>query len=255
LNREFIKGILEKVKNEEISVKEALERLKALPFESLEFARVDHHRQIRRGFPEVVFCQGKSVAQVKLIVQKLYEKNALVLATRAEREAYRAVKEVIPEAVYHERARVIVAGSPRPVLNREKFILVISAGTGDIPVAEEAKVTAEVMGNRVEILYDAGIAGVHRLFEEKELVSKANVLIVVAGMEGALPGLVGGLVERPVIAVPTSIGYGANFAGLSALLTMLNSCSPGIAVVNIDNGFGAGYLASLINNMNLERLE
>lgn len=254
MNREYIKDILEKVKKNTLQVEEALEKLKDLPFESLGFARVDHHRTLRRGFPEVIFCEGKTPSQIKAIAQKLWEKNNLLLATRASQRVYRTIKEVIAEAVYYPEARIVVAGETKPVIDRKKFILVISAGTGDIPVAEEAKVTCRVMGNRVETLYDVGIAGVHRLVEEKDLLVSANVLVVVAGMEGALPGLVGALVEKPVIAVPTSVGYGASFGGIAALLGMLNSCSPGIAVVNIDNGFGAGYLASLINQMNLDQL-
>jgi len=250
MNKEYIKDVLRKVEKRELSLDEALEKLKDLCFENLGFARIDHHRELRRGFPEVIFCQGKSLDQIKSIAKAMLEKNKLLLATRASKEVYEVVRELTDKVFYHPVARVVVAGEPKSVKNREKFILVISAGTGDIPVAEEAKVTAEVMGNRVETLYDVGIAGVHRLMEEKELLKSANVLIVVAGMEGALPGLVGGLVEKPVIAVPTSIGYGANFGGISALLGMLNSCSPGIAVVNIDNGFGAGYIASLINQMN-----
>jgi len=240
MNREYIKDILEKVKKNTLQVEEALGKLKDLPFESLGFARVDHHRTLRRGFPEVIFCKGKTPSQIKAIAQKLWEKNNLLLATRASQRVYRAIKEVIAEAVYYPEARIVVAGKTKPVIDRKKFILVISAGTGDIPV--------------VETLYDVGIAGVHRLVEEKDLLVSANVLVVVAGMEGALPGLVGALVEKPVIAVPTSVGYGASFGGIAALLGMLNSCSPGIAVVNIDNGFGAGYLASLINQMNLDQL-
>lgn len=252
MDREFIEGILKKVKEGKLQVREALEELKNLPFENLNFVRIDHHRQLRRGFPEVIFCQGKSVSQIKTIAEKLWRRKNLIVATRANQEVYLAVKETVPEAVYYPQARVVAAGEARPIINKEKFILVISAGTGDIPVAEEAKITAQLMGTRVETLYDVGVAGVHRLLEEKKLLIKANVLVVTAGMEGALPGVVGGLVEKPVIAVPTSIGYGASFSGISALLGMLTSCSPGIAVVNIDNGFGAGYLASLVNHMNIE---
>lgn len=254
MEKEFIKKILEKVSNGELKIEEALEKLKSLPFEDLGFVRIDHHRHLRKGFPEVIFCQGKSLSQIKTIVKKIWEKGNLVIATRATKRIYRVIKEVIPEAVYYQEARIVAAGKSKPVINKENFILVITAGTGDIPVAEEAKVTAQLMGNRVETLYDVGIAGIHRLIEGKELLMNANVLVVVAGMEGALPGVVGGLVEKPVIAVPTSIGYGISLNGISALMGMLNSCSPGIAVVNIDNGFGAGYLASLINQMNMEKL-
>ena len=250
MRRELIRDILEKVKQGQLQIEEALERLKNLPFEDLGFVRIDHHRHLRRGFPEVIFCQGKSTSQIVTIAEKLWQKSNLIMATRANEEIYRAVKKVISQAVYHPQARIIHAGESKPVVDRKKFILVVTAGTGDIPVAEEAKVTAQVMGNRVETLYDVGIAGIHRLTDNRELLLKANVLIVAAGMEGALPGVVGALVDRPVIAVPTSVGYGASLGGFSALLGMLNSCSPGMAVVNIDNGFGAGYLASLINQMN-----
>ena len=251
MNKEFIKSILEKVKQEELSIDEALERLKTLPFEDIGFARIDHHRELRRGFPEIIFCEGKTISQIKTIAQKLWKRGNLIVATRASKEVYQAIGEIVPEVIYYPEARIVAGGKAKPVVNKKKFILVISAGTGDIPVAEEAKVISQLMGNKVETLYDVGIAGFHRILEEKNLLIKANVLIVVAGMEGALPGLVGGLVDKPVIAVPTSIGYGASFSGISALLGMLNSCSPGIGVINIDNGFGAGYFASLINNMNI----
>ncbi|MBE0478819.1 nickel pincer cofactor biosynthesis protein LarB [Candidatus Aerophobetes bacterium] len=252
MNRKFIEDILKKVQEGTLQLEQALEKLREFPFEDIGFVRIDHHRELRRGFPEVIFCQGKSIFQIKTIAERLWKKKNLVVATRADEKIYQAIKEVIPEAVYYPQARIVSAGEVKPAINKGKFILIISAGTGDIPVAEEAKVTAELMGNKVETLYDVGVAGIHRLLEEKKLVLKANVLVVVAGMEGALPGVVGGLVDKPVIAVPTSIGYGASFGGVSPLLTMLTSCSPGIAVVNIDNGFGAGYLASLINNMNIE---
>jgi len=252
MNRGYIEDILKRVSQQKISVSEAMRELKNLPFENLGFARVDHHRELRRGFPEVIFCERKTISQIRVIAKKMWEKSGLILATRASKEVYQEIREAIGDATYYPEARIVIAGKARPVIDSKRFILVISAGTGDIPVAEEAKVTAQVMGNRVESLYDVGIAGVHRLMEERELLTGANVLVVVAGMEGALPGLVGGLVDRPVIAVPTSVGYGASFKGISALLGMLTSCSPGVAVVNIDNGFGAGYLASLINQMNME---
>lgn len=252
MRREFIEDILKKVKENKLQIGEALDELKNLPFENLGFVRIDHHRQLRRGFPEVIFCQGKPISQIKTIAEKLWKRKSLIVATRADGETYNAVKEVIPDAIYYPQARMIVAGEAKPMVNKEKFILIISAGTGDIPVAEEAKITAQLMGSEVKTLYDVGVAGVHRLLEEKKLMVKANVLVVVAGMEGALPGVVGGLVDKPVIAVPTSIGYGASFSGISALLGMLTSCSPGVAVVNIDNGFGAGYFASLINSMNIK---
>ncbi len=250
MRKDFIREILEEVKQNKLSVDEALEKLKTLPFEDLKFAKIDHHRYLRRGFPEVIFCSGKTISQITDIAKSLWEKSNFLIATRASHEIYEAIKKVTPEAVYYPEARIVVAGKCKKINHPEKIILVVTAGTGDIPVAEEAKVTAQMMGNRVETLYDVGIAGIHRLFQNLGLVRSANVLIVVAGMEGALPGMVAAMVDKPVIAVPTSIGYGTNFGGLSALLSMLNSCSPGIAVVNIDNGFGAGYLASLINQMN-----
>jgi len=228
-----------------------LERLKVLPYEDLGYARIDHHRSLRKGFPEVVFCQGKTTEQSVEIIKRLSEKNSRVLATRASREVYERVLEFLPDARYNELARTISVVKDR--IDPIGHILVISAGTADLPVAEEAIETASIMGNRVERLYDVGVAGIHRLLGSIDRINEAKVLIVVAGMEGALPSVVAGLVDKPVIAVPTSTGYGASFKGLSALLTMLNSCVPGIAVVNIDNGFGAGYLASIINHIGEDR--
>ncbi len=245
---ESIRQLLENVKDGSVGVEEAVVKLKKLPFEDLGFAKVDHHRNLRNGYPEVIYCQGKTVAQVKAIVEKLMEKNNNIMATRAGREVFDAIREVTEDAVYHEAARIVVV-KQRPVELSKKVIAVVTAGTSDIPVAEEAAITAETMGNRVERVYDAGVAGIHRLFASADILMNANVLVVVAGMEGALASVVGGLVDKPVIAVPTSVGYGANFGGLSALLTMLNSCASGVGVVNIDNGFGAGYLASLINKL------
>lgn len=244
-----IADTLEAYREGQLSLGEAVDKLKILPYEDLEFAKIDHHRATRQGFPEVVFCQGKTVSQVVSIMQRLADFNPNVLGSRATPEMYKAVLEVIPDAKYHELARMILIQREPPPFDDERFILVMTAGTSDIPVAEEAAITAEVMGNRVEKLYDVGVAGIHRLLAQQDLVQRANVLIVVAGMEGALASVVGGLASKPVIAVPTSIGYGANFGGLAALLSMLNSCAAGIAVVNIDNGFGAGRLASMINNM------
>jgi hypothetical protein len=232
-------------------VDSALERLKVLPYEDLGYARIDHHRSLRKGFPEVVFCQGKTTEQSVEIIKRLSEKNSRVLATRASREVYERVLEFLPDARYNELARTISVVKDR--IDPIGHILVISAGTADLPVAEEAIETASIMGNRVERLYDVGVAGIHRLLGSIDRINEAKVLIVVAGMEGALPSVVAGLVDKPVIAVPTSTGYGASFKGLSALLTMLNSCVPGIAVVNIDNGFGAGYLASIINHIGEDR--
>ena len=240
--------MLEKVRGKELAVDEALKLLKTLPFEDLGFARVDTHRELRMGFPEVVFCQGKTVEQVVGIVEVLSRDNSTIMATRASAEVYEAIRTVRKDAIYHESARVIVAGRKRKPKG-EGTVLVVSAGTADLPVAEEAAVVCETMGNKVERLYDSGVAGVHRLLSDVKLLDQARVIIVVAGMDGALPSIVGGLVDKPVIAVPTSVGYGASFDGLAALLTMLNSCAPGVVVVNIDNGFGAGYFASIINQM------
>ncbi|MCE1245431.1 MAG: nickel pincer cofactor biosynthesis protein LarB [Firmicutes bacterium] len=246
MNRDHIQKILEDVKQGKTGVEEALESLKDLPYQDLGFARIDHHRTLRRGFPEVIFCQGKTTEQVREIFRAVSTRGNLIMATRATEDYYDAVKTVCSDAVYYKMARIITAGEHfKPV--SDKIILIVSAGTSDLPVAEEAAVTAEIMGNRVERLYDVGVAGVHRLFDRMHMLKEANVLVVAAGMEGALASIIGGLVSRPVIAVPTSVGYGASFHGLASLLSMLNACSPGIAVVNIDNGFGAGYMANLIN--------
>ncbi|CVK17786.1 MULTISPECIES: nickel pincer cofactor biosynthesis protein LarB [Sporomusa] len=246
---DHVSSLLREFKTGELSLEETVEKLKILPYEDLEFAKLDHHRLIRQGFAEVVFCQGKTVEQVQAIVQRLAEYNHSILATRASKEMYTAVKAVVADAEYHELARLITVERQKPPVDSERFILVMSAGTSDIPVAEEAAVTAEIMGNEVRRVYDVGVAGIHRLLDQRQLIEQANVLIVVAGMEGALASVVGGMAAKPVIAVPTSIGYGASFGGLAALLSMLNSCAAGIAVVNIDNGFGAGRLASIINQM------
>ncbi|MCK4352257.1 nickel pincer cofactor biosynthesis protein LarB [candidate division WOR-3 bacterium] len=243
-----IKQILEDVKSGKFTIKEAMEKLKCLPYQDIGFAKIDTHRGLRKGFPEVIFCEGKSKSQIKKIVRQMLPLNRTILATRVSDEIYQEIKGIAPKVEYCKEARAIVIGK-RPRRENKKTILVITAGTADIPVAEEAALTAEVMGNKVERLYDVGIAGLHRLLDNRESLFSANVLIVVAGLEGALPGVVCGMVDRPVIAVPTSVGYGTNFQGLAPLLTMLNSCAPGIAVVNIDNGFGAGYIASLINQM------
>jgi len=248
MDAEKLKQLLESVKNGGISVDQALDELKKLPFEDLGFAKVDHHRNLRNGYPEVVYCQGKTIEQIKAIVLRLMERNNNIMATRASKEVYEGIRDVTSDAVYYEAARIVVV-KKRDIPRTEKIIAVVTAGTSDIPVAEEAAVTAETMGNTVERLYDVGVAGIHRLLANTDTLMKANVIIVVAGMEGALASVVSGLVDKPVIAVPTSVGYGANFGGLSALLTMLNSCASGIGVVNIDNGFGAGYLASMINKL------
>ncbi|MCX7922194.1 MAG: nickel pincer cofactor biosynthesis protein LarB [Clostridia bacterium] len=248
MDAESLKQLLENVRDGGVSINDALEELKKLPFEDLGFAKVDHHRNIRNGYPEVIYSQGKTVEQIKAIVQRLMEKNNNIMATRAGKEVYEAVREITDDAVYHEMARIVVV-KRREIEVSDKIVAVVTAGTSDIPVAEEAAVTAETLGNRVERVYDVGVAGIHRLFARADIIMKANVLIVVAGMEGALASVVGGMVDKPVIAVPTSVGYGANFGGLSALLTMLNSCASGVSVVNIDNGFGAGYMASMINKL------
>jgi len=246
--KDELRRLLEDVKNNKVKVGDALNRLKNLPYEDLGFAVADHHRALRKGFPEVVFCQGKTVEQVAGIFKSLCGGKRSILGTRATGEAYKAVWEIYPDAVYHELARTIVVrrGWQPP---RKGNVLVMSAGTADIPVAEEAAITAEVMGNDVRRAYDVGVAGMHRLLDKLDLIRWAHVIIVVAGMEGALASVVGGLADRPIIAAPTSVGYGASFNGLSALLGMLNSCASGVGVVNIDNGFGAGALADAITRM------
>jgi len=244
-NRRLLE-LLEAVRAGDVSPREASDRLRHLPFEDLGFAKIDHHRALRCGFPEGVLCQGKTVEQVAAIVDRLAQREGPVLATRAGPEVYEAVRADHPEAVYHESARAIVvegAEAPEPATGT---VAVVSAGTSDQPVAEEARVTAEVMGCTVETFYDVGVAGLHRLLAHTEAIARASVVVVVAGMEGALASVMGGMVDAPVIAVPTSIGYGASFSGLAPLLTMLNSCAAGVGVVNIDNGFGGGYLAALI---------
>lgn len=244
-----IKKLLEDYKDGKINTDEALQKLKILPFEDIGYAKIDHHRSLRNGYPEVIYCEGKTNDQVCGIVQKMLERGDVnILATRADKSVYDSVKNIVEDAVYYDRARIIVVRR-KNIEKTKKQILVVTGGTSDIPVAEEAAVTAEVMGNNVGRLYDVGVAGIHRLLSYTDEIMEANVLIAVAGMEGALASVVAGLVDKPVIAVPTSVGYGANFNGLSALLCMLNSCATGISVVNIDNGFGAGYLASMINHL------
>ena len=238
-----IKRLLAAVRARRMSPADALERLKALPMENLGFARYDTHRALRRGFPEVIFGQGKTDEQILEILRRIRRHQHPLLITRVEERTYTRAVEVLPHAIYHSAARAITAEGRRPPARR-KGLLVITAGTSDIPVAEEAAVTAEIMGNEAERVYDVGVAGLHRLLAESGRLRRARVIIVVAGMEGALPSVVGGLVEAPVIAVPTSVGYGASFEGVAALLGMLNSCASGLTVVNIDNGFGAGYAAS-----------
>lgn len=243
-----LRNLLEELKAGKIEIDTAIKELKELPFRDLGFAKVDFHRELRQGHPEVVFCQGKTPEQIKEIVKVLAEKSNNILATRADEEAYAAVKEVVPDAQYFKLGRIVKVNEEREITGKGT-ILVVSAGTADLPVAEEAVITAEAFGNKVERLYDVGVAGLHRLLANIEKLNQARVIIVVAGMEGALASVVGGLVNVPVIAVPTSVGYGASFHGLSALLAMLNSCAAGVAVVNIDNGFGAARLASVINGL------
>jgi len=241
---EPLKALLQAVAEGRVSPEQALEQLRLLPYESVEFARIDHHRALRKGFPEVVFCTGKTPEQVAEIVARLVP-HGRVLATRATLEQYEAVRQRVPEAVYHPEARAIRVGE-FPEAPETPYGVVVSAGTADIPVAEEAALTARMMGVAVRTLYDVGVAGLHRLLEHLPMLMEARAIVVVAGMEGALPSVVGGLVPCPVIAVPTSVGYGAHFGGLAPLLTMLNTCAPGVSVVNIDNGFGAGYYLALI---------
>lgn len=248
MDNQYLKNILNDVAGGEKTPEEAMTLLKDLPFTDLGFVKIDQHRNLRTGYPEAIFCQGKTTPQVVEILAKMMENNSNIMATRATKEVYEAVKKVVPEAVYYEMARIILV-KKEEVKTSDKIIAVVTAGTADIPVAEEAAITAEIIGNKVERIYDVGVAGIHRLLARMEQIRKANVVIVVAGMEGALASVVGGLVDKPVIAVPTSVGYGASFGGISALLTMLNSCATGVGVVNIDNGFGAGYLASNINKL------
>ncbi len=248
MDQSYVQSILNQVAEGKLNPDEAMKQLKELPFQDLGFAKLDQHRNIRTGYPETVYCEGKTPEQAAAIFGSMREKNSNILGTRASREIYEKVREAVPEAVYYPNARMIAIKRNEELLT-EKVIAVVTAGTSDIPVAEEAAITAETMGNQVDRIYDVGVAGIHRLFDKLDRIRSANVVIVVAGMEGALASVVGGLVDKPVIAVPASIGYGASFGGIAALLTMLNSCAAGVAVVNIDNGFGAGYLASNINQL------
>jgi pyridinium-3,5-biscarboxylic acid mononucleotide synthase len=243
----LIEELLKEVQAGRLSPAQALERLRHLPFEDLGFARVDHHRALRQGFPEVVFAPGKDIGQLRGILGSLAAGSDHILVTRLTPHKAEALQADFPEARYHPLSQALTLSRGEVPDRGRGVIVVISAGTSDIPVAEEAALTARIMGNRVETLYDCGVAGLHRLLAHQHLFAQASVFVVAAGMEGALPSVVGGLVDRPVIAVPTSVGYGAAFGGLAALLAMLNSCANGVAVVNIDNGFGAGYLAALIN--------
>lgn len=244
---ERLNALLHRVQSGSLSVEAALRELRTLPYEDLGFASLDHHRTIRQGFPEVIFCEGKTDSQVLTIAKTLLQKKGPLLATRIGPRAARALCRLNRRARYHGTARIVAVAPVKHI--RRGQVLIVTAGTADIPVAEEAKVTAEVMGSHVDTLYDVGVAGLHRLLGQQERLDRARVLVVVAGMDGVLPSVVGGLVRQPVIAVPTSRGYGASFGGLAALLTMLNSCAAGVGVMNIDNGFGAGCLAHRINMM------
>jgi len=246
MTEDQIRKILAQYKSGALSEADVLARFRTLPFEDLGFANIDHHRSLRQGLPEVIFGAGKTVDQVAKIVEAMYKHDHNILVTRTTQEHYQRIKQVAHEAEYHEAARAISVEKNRDIQGKGT-VMVISAGTSDIPVAEEALVTLKVMGNKAESLYDVGVAGLHRLLDRRDQLNRARVLIVVAGMEGALPSVVGGLVSVPVIAVPTSVGYGASFNGVAALLGMLNSCASNVTVVNIDNGFGAAVVASLIN--------
>ncbi|QIB27041.1 nickel pincer cofactor biosynthesis protein LarB [Caloranaerobacter azorensis] len=248
MNLQDMKELLEKVKNGDIEIEDALERLKDLPYKDLGFAKIDNHREIRVGYPEVIYCEGKTVEQVKSIVEFMLTKNKNIIATRASEEMYKAVKEICEDANYNKLGRIITIRRTEEKYT-DSYIAIVAAGTSDLPVVEEAVETAKLLGNRVEKVIDVGVAGIHRLLANLDIIRGAKVIIVVAGMEGALASVVGGLVDKPIIAVPTSVGYGANFGGLSSLLSMLNSCASGVSVVNIDNGFGAAYIASMINKI------
>ncbi|MHC4424818.1 MAG: nickel pincer cofactor biosynthesis protein LarB [Planctomycetota bacterium] len=248
MQAEQLKELLEQVKNGEIDIDQAIERLRHLPFEDLGFACLDHHRQIRRGFPEVIFCPGKTTEQIIIIFESLAARGNNVLATRAGPDIFEALAKTkkFPKARYEKSAKAIILEQKKTPASKT-VLPIVTAGTADLPVATEAKVTAEIMGQRTELICDVGVAGLHRLFKHVPKLQSANVVIVVAGMEGALASVVGGLLSCPVIAVPTSVGYGSSFEGLSALLTMLNSCASGVTAVNIDNGFSAAVTATLIN--------
>jgi len=243
-----LKNLLEDIRDGRITPDAGMTLLKDLSYLDLGCAKLDTHRELRVGYPEVVYCPGKSTEQVKTIIRAMAERDANILATRADEALFMEIRQICPDAVYHPLAKAVTVRK-RTMEIPDSYIAVVTAGTSDMPVAEEAAVTAELFGNRVERIVDVGVAGVHRLFDKLDVIRGARVIIVVAGMEGALPSLVGGLVDKPVIAVPTSVGYGASFQGLAALLSMLNSCAGGVCVVNIDNGFGAGYMAGMINKL------
>ncbi len=248
MNQEKLRALLEDFKADKCSLDDALARLKHLPFEDIGFARIDHHRNIRQGFPEVIFGMGKTSEQIAAIAERILKVDNNVLVTRTTIEAYETIQQIAADAVFHKMARAITIKRDSKRRGKGK-IGIVTAGTSDMPVAEEAAVTAELSGNHIERFYDVGVAGLHRLLSERERLTEMRVIVCAAGMEGALPSVVAGLVAVPVIAVPTSIGYGAALGGLAALLGMLNSCSSNVLVVNIDNGFGAGFAASLINRL------
>lgn len=247
MNPEDLKKLLTDIQKNKISPDDAIVKLQNLPFENIGFAKIDHHRELRSGLPEVIYSQGKSVPQIKKIIQRLQKAKSNILATRLTEDSYKKLKSSLPKNAKFNKQGQTLAIKNKKVAKSKGLITIITAGTSDIPVAEEAAATADLLGSRVETIYDVGVAGLHRLLDRMEQIKKARVLIVVAGMEGALASVVGGLVSQPIIAVPTSVGYGASFGGVSALLTMLNSCATGIAVVNIDNGFGAACMAHRIN--------
>ncbi len=248
MNREGLIKILEELSEGKINIDEAVEKLKYFPISDLGFARIDHHREIRTGYPEIVFCEGKTIEQVRDIFKHISDTGQNVIGTRASSDQFKSVHSIAQEAIWHQEARIISYMTEKPKI-ADSPIAVITAGTSDIPVAEEAAVTCELLGNNVTRIYDAGVAGIHRLLDQLPEIKRCRVVIVIAGMEGALASVVGGLIDKPVIAVPTSVGYGANFKGVSALLAMLTSCASGVSVVNIDNGFGAGFNASMINQL------
>jgi hypothetical protein len=246
MNKSDLTKLLQSVRAGKTDIETALDRLRHLPFEDVKYAHIDHHRHLRHGMPEVIYCEGKTLDQVAGIAKRMIKMGSDILATRASESIYKAIKKLDRRAVYHKASRAIVVQHTKKTRTKG-IIVVLTAGTSDIPVAEEAAVTAEALGSTVRTVYDVGVAGIHRVLSKREVLDAARVIVVVAGMDGALPSVVGGLVDKPVIAVPTSVGYGAAFQGLAPLLTMLNSCASGVAVMNIDNGFGAGVLAHRIN--------
>lgn len=253
MNQETLTRLLSEVASGTLSVDMARDKFKHLSFEDIGFAHIDHHRSLRKGFPEVIFGQGKTCEQIRGILEKMADQEQVILVTRIDKEKAAPLLEIFTQATYFEEARLLQLQKKPPRITGQGTVLVVCAGTSDIPVAREAELTARAMGNAVETLFDVGVAGIHRLFAHRETLESASVIIVAAGMEGALPSVVGGMVKAPVIAVPTSIGYGTSFNGMTALLGMLNSCSSNIAVVNIDNGFGAGYMASAINHVGQDK--